>query len=201
MKPRDKIDKSLEKRRKSTTTKGCSLWRAWGIPLKVKYGGLDDLYDWEKEHFLKGIRLRKWDENGNFLNTITESNESEFQKKVDDKILQHQVNDYVDDLENPPIKDLAIDIPPNPFDGLDADDELFQSDELNFKQNQRLRRYLVAKGYKDFNQFWEKEAKKVVWDLQREALVKQHKGGEVVKWLDEWFKKNENMIINRCLGK
>ena len=65
----DTINKQLGDRRKDG---GCSLWRMWGIPMQVRMGRYNDLYKWEKEFFVNGIRLRKWDKGGNLLEPITE---------------------------------------------------------------------------------------------------------------------------------
>jgi len=81
----DRISTSLENRRRDG---GCSLWRMWGIPMQVRTGRFNDLYKWEKEYFLNGIKLRKWDKEGNLLEPITENTinaESEFMDKVKEK--------------------------------------------------------------------------------------------------------------------
>ena len=123
------------------------------------------------------------------------STELEFNKKVDDKILQNRVNDYVEDLENPPIKKLAIDIPPNPFDEVDDGDDEFENSELTLKQNDKFRRFLDAKGYDDFNQWWHEEGKERTNDLYTEAMIHNEPNGDVLKWWDKWIKDNLDAII------
>lgn len=65
----DNVKKSLHKRRKDG---GCSMWRKVGIRTMVKIGKWNDLYDWEKEFFRKGVELNLWDKFGNKLNRINE---------------------------------------------------------------------------------------------------------------------------------
>ena len=60
----DTIQQSLQKRRKSG---GCGMLKYVGIPYLVKMGKWDTLYDWEKEHFLKGVERGYWDKKGNLI--------------------------------------------------------------------------------------------------------------------------------------
>ena len=128
------------------------------------------------------------------------STEVEFKKKVDDKILQNRVNDYVEDLENPPIQKLSIDIPPNPFDTVDENDDEFESSELTFRQNDKFRRFLDAKGYVDFNEWWQEEGKERTNDLYTEAMIHNEPNGDVIKWWDKWFSKNIDWITDKFLS-
>jgi len=52
---------------KSIKTKSCGMHREVGIPYLVKLGKWKELADWEKEHFLNGIKKGKWDKVGNHL--------------------------------------------------------------------------------------------------------------------------------------
>ena len=142
------------------------------------------------------------------------SKESEFLKKVDDKLLQNKVNAYADDIENPPVKKLSIDIPPNPFDAVEEDDE-FVNSELTYKQNEKFRRYLNVKGYKDFNEWWWQEGKDSMSDLYSEAIKHNDNIGSrefwegnrnvILNWWDKWFSDNlpaikDAILFNKVWG-
>jgi|TARA_B100001971_G_scaffold185628_1_gene185027 hypothetical protein len=56
----DLITKNLE-------TKSCGMEREVAIPYLVKTGKWKELEDWQKEHFIDGIKKGKWDKTGNHL--------------------------------------------------------------------------------------------------------------------------------------
>ena len=196
----DRISTSFENRRRDG---GCSLWRMWGIPMQVRTGRFNDLYKWEKEYFLNGIKLRKWDKEGNLLEPITENTinaESEFMDKVKEKLQQHKVNDFVDDLENPPIQQLNIEIPSNPFDEMDDGDDDYANSELTLKQNNKFRRFLDAKGFDDFDKWWKEEGKDRTNDLYTEAMIHNEPNGDVIEWWNKWFNQNIEWISDKFLS-
>ena len=82
-------------------------------------------------------------------------NQSEFNNKVQQKLDDKKVKDYVDDLETQP-QELPINIPDNPFMVDDGSDGI-ETDELNAKQNMLFMDYLLRNNYKNFGEWWEKE--------------------------------------------
>ncbi len=82
------IKKSLQQRRK---TGGCSMLRNVGIPYLVKIGKWSDLYDWEKKHFLDGVKKGLWDKKGNHLK---DNNPHKSKKKQIREYLKIRTKDY-----------------------------------------------------------------------------------------------------------
>ena len=143
------------------------------------------------------------------------SKESEFLKKVDDKLLQNKVNAYADDIENPPVKKLSIDIPSNPFDEADSGEDDFVNSELTYKQNEKFRRFLDSKGYEDFNDWWYEEGRDSISNIYYEAIRYNddigsrefwHKDRNVIlNWWDKWFSDNlpaikDAILFNKVWG-
>ncbi len=62
---RKKISNILRKKRLHGKTSG--MWKDVGIPYLVKIGKWNDLYNWEKKHFLYGDKKGLWDKKGNYL--------------------------------------------------------------------------------------------------------------------------------------
>lgn len=52
---------------KNLKTKSCGMEREVGIPYLVNTGKWKELEDWQKEHFIDGIKKGKWDKTGNHL--------------------------------------------------------------------------------------------------------------------------------------
>jgi len=147
-------------------------------------------------------KKRVWDETSSKWwqelrdESITESSESEFMRKVDDKLQQGKVNDYVKNIESPPVKDLKTPIPDNPFDAVDDDDEFeSDSDELTYKQNMKFRRYLDKLGYKDFNEWWQKEGKEKLDDMYVEEISMNFEEGDILLYWDNWIKNNMDRLF------
>ena len=52
---------------KNLKTKSCGMEREVGIPYLVNTGKWKELEDWQKKHFIDGIKKGKWDKFGNHL--------------------------------------------------------------------------------------------------------------------------------------
>jgi len=48
-------------------TNSCGMEREVSIPYLVKLGKWNELEDWQKEHFIDGVKKGKWDKFGNHL--------------------------------------------------------------------------------------------------------------------------------------
>ena len=72
-------------------------------------------------------------------------NQSEFNNKVQQKLNDKKVKNYVDDLETQP-KELKTNIPDNPFMSGDGSDGI-ETDELTAKQNMLFMDYLKRNKY------------------------------------------------------
>ena len=83
-------------------------------------------------------------------------NQSEFNNKVQQKLNDKKVKNYVDDLETQP-KELKTNIPANPFMSGDGSDGIERDNELNTKESMMCFDYLKRSGFKDFGEWWEKE--------------------------------------------
>ena len=147
-------------------------------------------------------KKRVWDRTSSewYQESITESSESEFMKKVDDKLQQNKVNDYVKNIESPPVKDLKTNIPDNPFDAVDDDEFDSDSDELTYKQNMKFNRYLNKLGFKDFNSWWEQEGKEELSDIYSEAIINNEQmptDGNISKWWRNYLDNNLTQIIRQ----
>ena len=59
------IQQILHQKRKDG--KSCLSHKNIGIPMEVRKGRYNKLYDWEKVYFLKGVKSGKWDIKGNHL--------------------------------------------------------------------------------------------------------------------------------------
>jgi len=117
-----------------------------------------------------------------------------FQKKVQDKIQNKQVSDYVKDLETQP-QELKTNIPDNPFMVGDGSDGIERDNELNTKQSMMFFDYLKRKGFKDFGEWWYSEGKEKVNDIYSEAVMNNdvsHKD-----WWNKYLRDNLNTIIDR----
>jgi len=124
--------------------------------------------------------------------------EVEFKKKVDDKILQNKVNDYVKDLETQPTE-LPINIPSNPFMVGDGSDGI-ETDELTPKQNMMFMDYLKRNKYKNFGDWWEGTGKEEVNDIYSEALINNEQitdDGNISKWWNNYLHNNLSQIIRQ----
>ena len=126
--------------------------------------------------------------------------EVEFKKKVDDKILQNKVNDYVKDLKTQP-QELPINIPDNPFMVDDGSDGI-ETDELNAKQNMLFMDYLKRNKYKNFGDWWEAEGKEEVGDIFEEkkqimGMVRNTNDLSYQDWWKNFLRYNLNSIIDR----
>jgi len=117
-----------------------------------------------------------------------------FQKKVQDKLMNKQVSDYVKDLETQP-QELKTNIPDNPFMVGDGSDGIERDNELNTKQSMMFFDYLKRKGFKDFGEWWYSEGKEKVNDIYSESVMNNdvsHKD-----WWKNYLRDNLNTIIDR----
>jgi hypothetical protein len=121
--------------------------------------------------------------------------QSEFQDKVNKKLDDKEVNDYVDSLENQP-KELSIDIPDNPFDEVEDDKDEYESDELTYKQNLKFRKYLDKLGYTDFSEWWDKIGKDKMDEMYTEEISMNFKEGDILHHWDIWIQNNMDRILD-----
>ena len=120
-------------------------------------------------------------------------NQSEFNNKVQQKLDDKKVKDYVDDLDTQPTE-LPINIPDNPFMVGDGSDGI-ETDELTAKQNMMFMDYLKRNKYKNFGEWWERTGKEEVNDIYSEAVMNNdvsHKD-----WWKNYLRDNLNTIIDR----
>ena len=96
----------------------------------------------------------------------------EFMDKVDKKIEDKKVKNYVDDLETQP-KELKTNIPSNPFMIGDGSDGI-QRDELSSKQNIMFMDYLKRKGW-SFGDWWKNEGEERI----KEHITDIRKDGDI----------------------
>ena len=116
-----------------------------------------------------------------------------FQKKVQDKIQNKQVSDYVKDLETQP-QELKTNIPDNPFMVGDGSDGI-ETDELTAKQNMMFMDYLKRNKYKNFGEWWERTGKEEVNDIYSEAVMNNDVSYK--DWWKNYLRDNLNTIIDR----
>jgi len=116
-----------------------------------------------------------------------------FQKKVQDKIQNKQVSDYVKDLETQP-QELKTNIPDNPFMVGDGSDGI-ETDELTAKQNMMFMDYLKRNKYKNFGGWWERTGKEEVNDIYSEAVMNNDVSYK--DWWKNYLRDNLNTIIDR----
>ena len=120
--------------------------------------------------------------------------QSEFNDKVQQKLDDRKVKQYVDDLETQP-KELKTNIPDNPFMSGDGSDGIERDDELTTKQGMMFFDYLKRNGFKDFGEWWYSEGKEKVNDIYSEAVMSNdvsHKD-----WWKIYLRDNLNTIIDR----
>ena len=123
--------------------------------------------------------------------------QSEFMDKVEKKIEDKKVKDYVDDLETQPTE-LPINIPDNPFMVGDGSDGI-QRDELTPKQNYMFMDYLKRKDW-DFSDWWKNEGEERI----KEHITDIRKDGDIdykdeIKWWDNYFKENMDVLGDRLI--
>ena len=121
--------------------------------------------------------------------------------KVDKKIEDKKVKNYVDDLETQPTE-LPINIPDNPFMVGDGDDGI-ERDELTSKQNYMFMDYLKRKDW-DFSDWWKNEGEERI----KEHIIEIRNDGvdndigiidykDEIGWWDNYFKENR-LIEEEC---
>ena len=123
--------------------------------------------------------------------------QSEFMDKVDKKIEDKKVKNYVDDLETQPTE-LPINIPDNPFMVGDGSDGI-QRDELTPKQNYMFMDYLKRKDW-DFSDWWKNEGEEKI----KEHITDIRKDGDIdykdeIGWWDNYFKENMDVLGDRLI--
>ena len=121
----------------------------------------------------------------------------EFMDKVDKKIEDKKVKNYVDDLETQPTE-LPINIPDNPFMVGDGSDGI-ERDELTSKQNIMFMDYLKRKGW-DFGDWWRLEGEEKI----QEHITDIRKDGDIdykdeIGWWDNYFKENMDVLGDRLI--
>ena len=123
--------------------------------------------------------------------------QSEFMDKVEKKINDKKVKDYVDDLENQPTE-LQINIPTNPFMVGDGSDGI-ERDELTPKQNYMFMDYLKRKDW-DFSDWWrnigEERIKEHITDIRKDGDIDYK---DEIKWWDNYFKENMDVLGDRLI--
>jgi len=121
----------------------------------------------------------------------------EFMDKVDKKIEDKKVKNYVDDLETQPTK-LPINIPSTPFMIGDGDDGI-ERDNLTTKQTIMMVDYLKRKGW-SFGDWWKYEGEERI----KEHITDIRKDGDIdykdeIKWWDNYFKENMDVLGDRLI--
>ena len=121
----------------------------------------------------------------------------EFMDKVDKKIEDKKVKNYVDDLSTQPTE-LPINIPDNPFMVGDGDDGI-ERDELTPKQNYMFMDYLKRKDW-DFSDWWKNEGEERI----KEHITDIRKDGDIdykdeIGWWDNYFKENMDVLGDRLI--
>ncbi len=117
-----------------------------------------------------------------------------FQKKVQDKLMNKQVSDYVKDLETQP-QELKTNIPDNPFMVGDGSDGIERDNELTTKQSMMFFDYMKRNGFKDFGEWWEGTGKEEVNDIYSEAVMNNDVSYK--DWWKNYLRDNLNTIIDR----
>ena len=117
--------------------------------------------------------------------------------KVDKKIEDKKVKNYVDDLETQPTE-LPINIPDNPFMVGDGSDGI-ERDELTPKQNYMFMDYLKRKDW-DFSDWWKNEGEERI----KEHITDIRKDGDIdykdeIGWWDNYFKENMDVLGDRLI--
>ena len=178
------------------------------IDFYIEKGILKNPKDYEKGSSLNTIwfdsltNVEKkvyWDKVGDewgerFLphNYITEMNQSDFMDKVEKRLDDKEVKQYVDDLETQP-KKLPINIPSTPFLVGDGSDGV-ERDNLSYKQSLMMMDYLKRKGW-SFGDWWREEGEERI----REHILDVSVKGDIVDYKDEitFWKNyfNENMDV------
>ena len=120
----------------------------------------------------------------------------EFMDKVDKKIEDKKVKNYVDDLETQPTE-LPINIPSNPF-MIGGEDE-FERTELTPKQNYMFMDYLKRKGW-SFGDWWKEEGEERI----KEHIIDIRNDGDIdykdeIGWWDRYFKENIDVLGDRLV--
>jgi len=140
----------------------------------------------------------EWGERFLPKNYINEISEVEFMDKVNKKLEDKKVSDYVDDLETQP-KELKTNIPSNPFMIGDGSDGI-ESDELTTKQNMMFMDYLKRRGW-SFGDWW----KQVGEERIREHILDVSVKGDIIDYKDEltfwnnYFKENMDVLKDGLL--
>lgn len=123
-----------------------------------------------------------------------------FEDKVKDKLETNKVNYMVKQLETPPTKELNIDIPSSPFENDDGESE-FEMGELDYKQNVLFNKWLIKKGYRNFEEFWNGEGREKVLEMIDDGRINNddidYRDEE--KWWDDYFMKNKNEILHQII--
>ena len=161
--------------------KGSSLTTIW----------FDSLTDNEKKYYWNKVG-DEWGKRFLPQNYMNESSEVEFIDKVNKKLEDKKVKDYIEDLETQP-QELKTNIPSNPF--MVPDDDDLELDELTSKQNMMFKDYLDRKGW-SFNDWWKYEGEERI----REHIIDISVDGDIdykneLKFWDNYF--TENMEILR----
>ena len=128
------------------------------------------------------------------MNNISEMKQSEFMDKVEKKLDDKEVNDYVDDLETQPTE-LKMNIPSNPFDEVEDDKDEYESSELTYKQNLKFRKYLDKLGYRDFSEWWDKIGKSKMDEMYTEEISMNFKEGDILQHWDIWIQNNMDRVL------
>ena len=121
------------------------------------------------------------------------------EKKIDDK----KVKDYVDDLETQPTE-LPINIPDNPFMVGDGSDGI-ERDTLSYKQSLMMKDYLKRKGW-SFGDWWREEGEERIREHMSE-IIRDGKDEDVgmidyrdeLKWWGNYFKENMDVLKDGLL--
>ena len=123
--------------------------------------------------------------------------QSEFMDKVEKKIDDKKVKDYVDDLETQPTE-LPINIPDNPFMVGDGSDGI-ERDELTSKQNMMFMDYLKREGW-SFGDWWrnigEERIKEHITDIRKDGDIDYK---DEIGWWDNYFKENMDVLGDRLI--
>jgi len=120
-------------------------------------------------------------------------NQSEFNNKVQQKLNDKKVKNYVDDLETQP-KELKTNIPDNPFMVGDGSDGV-ETDELTAKQNMMFMDYLKRNKYKNFGEWWKRTGMEEVNDIYSEAVMSNDISYK--DWWKNYLRNNLNTIIDK----
>ena len=123
--------------------------------------------------------------------------QSEFRDKVQKKLDDEKVKDYVDDLQTQPTE-LPINIPSNPFMTSDVSDGI-ERDELTTKQMMLMVDYLKRKGW-SFNDWWKKEGSEEINSVYSETIIRNKvitEDGSLLDWWNKYLRNNLNKIIDK----